>query len=105
MKDAQAFAALNTKALTKARGLASVEETKVARTVALRKEMDAAFNEKVAQAKAKEKAVAAADPEFTRAQIDAMDAPTIRKLLQERGLPSSGKLERLKDRLAQVKAL
>ena len=55
LKDAQAFAALNTKALTKARGLASVEETKVARTVALRKEMDAAFNEKVAQAKAKEK--------------------------------------------------
>ena len=105
LKDAQAFAALNTKALTKARGLASVEETKVARTVALRKEMDAAFNEKVAQAKAKEKAVADADPEFTRAQIDAMDAPTIRKLLQERGLPSSGKLERLKDRLAQVKAL
>ena len=105
LEDAQAFAALNTKALTKARGLASVEETKVARTVALRKEMDAAFNEKVAEVKAKEKAIADADPEFTRAQIDAMDAPTIRKLLQERGLPTSGKLERLKDRLAQVKAL
>jgi len=105
LEDAQAFAALNTKALTKARGLASVEETKVARTVALRKEMDAAFNEKVAEVKAKEKAIADADPEFTRAQIDAMDAPTVRKLLQERGLPTSGKLERLKDRLAQVKAL
>jgi len=105
LEDAQAFAALNTKALTKARGLASVEETKVARTVALRKEMDAAFNEKVAEVKAKEKAIADAEPEFTRAQIDAMDAPTIRKLLQERGLPTSGKLERLKDRLAQVKAL
>jgi len=105
LEDAQAFAALNTKALTKARGLASVEETKVARTVALRKEMDAAFNEKVAEVKAKEKAIADAEPEFTRAQIDAMDAPTVRKLLQERGLPTSGKLERLKDRLAQVKAL
>jgi len=34
-----------------------------------------------------------------------MDAPTVRKLLQERGLPTSGKIDRLRDRLAEVKAL
>lgn len=95
----------NTKALTKARGLASIEETKVARTVALRKEMDDAFNEKVAEVNKREKAVANAKSEFTRAQIDSMDAPTVRKLLQERGLPTSGKIDRLRDRLAEVKAL
>ena len=95
----------NTKALTKARGLASIEETKVARTVALRKEMDDAFNEKVAEVNKREKAMANAKSEFTRAQIDSMDAPTVRKLLQERGLPTSGKIDRLRDRLAEVKAL
>jgi protein phosphatase PTC7 len=67
--------------------------------------MDAAFNEKVAEVNKREKAVANAKSEFTRAQIDSMDAPTVRKLLQERGLPTSGKIDRLRDRLAEVKAL
>lgn len=105
LAQASAVCDANTKALAKARGQASVEETKVARTVALRKEMDAAFKEKVAESNKQEKAMANAKPEFTRAQIDAMDAPTVRKLLQERGLPTSGKIERLRDRLAEVKAL
>ena len=105
LAQANAVCDANTKALAKARGQAAVEETKVARTVALRKEMDAAFKEKVAESNKQEKAMANAKPEFTRAQIDAMDAPTVRKLLQERGLPTSGKIERLRDRLAEVKAL
>jgi protein phosphatase PTC7 len=32
-----------------------------------------------------------------------MDAPTLRKLLDERGLPTSGKIERLRERLGAVK--
>ena len=95
----------NTKALAKARGLAAVEEVKVARTVALRKEMDAAFREKVAESEKKVAAVANAKTEFTREQVESMDAPTLRKLLQERGLPSSGKIDKLRERLAEVKAL
>ena len=95
----------NTKALAKARGLAAVEEVKVARTVALRKEMDAAFKEKVAESEKKAVAAANAKTEFTREQVESMDAPTLRKLLQERGLPSSGKIDKLRDRLAEVKAL
>ena len=105
LASASASCDANTKALAKARELASIEEVKVQRTVALRKEMDAAFKESVAASEKKSKAIANAKPEFTRAQVDSMDAPTIRKLLQERGLPSSGKLERLRDRLAEVKAL
>ena len=95
----------NTKALAKARGLAAVEEVKVARTVALRKEMDAAFREKVAESEKKVAAAANAKTEFTREQVESMDAPTLRKLLQERGLPSSGKIDKLRERLAEVKAL
>ncbi|OUS44093.1 phosphatase 2C-like domain-containing protein [Ostreococcus tauri] len=105
LASASASCDANTEALAKARELASIEEVKVQRTVALRKEMDAAFKESVAASEKKSKAIANAKPEFTRAQVDSMDAPTIRKLLQERGLPSSGKLERLRDRLAEVKAL
>jgi len=105
LTQSEALCEANTKKLAVVRGQASVEETKVARTVALRKEMDSAFKESVAKSEATSKAVANAKPEFTRAQVDAMDAPTVRKLLQERGLPTSGKLERLKDRLAEVKAL
>jgi protein phosphatase PTC7 len=48
---------------------------------------------------------AAAPSEFSNAQIDAMDSATVRRLLQERGLPTSGKLERLKERLAGVKRM
>ena len=105
LAQSEALCEANTKKLAVVRGQAAVEETKVARTVALRKEMDSAFKESVAKSEATSKAVANAKPEFTRAQVDAMDAPTVRKLLQERGLPTSGKLERLKDRLAEVKAL
>ena len=105
LAQSEALCEANTKKLAVVRGQASVEETKVARTVALRKEMDSAFKESVAKSEATSKAVANAKPEFTRAQVDAMDAPTVRKLLQERGLQTSGKLERLKDSLAEVKAL
>jgi protein phosphatase PTC7 len=32
-----------------------------------------------------------------------MDAATVRKLLEERGLPTSGKIDRLRERLGAVK--
>jgi len=101
----EATCAENMAMLERAREASAVEEIKVARTVALRKEMDSAFKENVAKSEAKAQAMANAKTEFTRAQVDAMDAPTVRKLLQERGLPTSGKIERLRDRLAEVKAL
>ena len=50
------------------------------------------------------KVEAAKPPEFSRVSIEKMDAPTVRKLLEERGLPTSGKIERLRERLSQVKA-
>ena len=65
--------------------------------------MDAALKEKVAEKEAQEKKEREAPPEFSKAVIAKMDAPTIRRLLEERGLPTSGKLERLQERLGSVK--
>ena len=67
--------------------------------------MDEAFEESKAKADLAKKQEAAAPPEFSKAQIDSMDSATVRRLLQERGLPTSGKLERLKERLAGVKRI
>ena len=67
--------------------------------------MDEAFEESKAKADLVKKKEAAAPSEFSKGQIEAMDAATIRRLLQERGLPTSGKLERLKQRLAGVKRI
>jgi len=58
---------------------------------------------KVAEKEAKVKAEKAAPPEFPKAVIDKMDAATVRKLLEERGLPTSGKIDRLRERLGAVK--
>ena len=88
-----------------ARNKAKGEEAKTLRTVQLRKKMDEAFEESKAKADLAKKKEAAARSEFSKAQIEAMDAATIRRLLQERGLPTSGKLERLKQRLAGVKRI
>ncbi len=88
-----------------ARNKAKGEEAKTLRTVQLRKKMDEAFEESKAKADLAKKKEAAAPSEFSKAQIEAMDAATIRRLLQERGLPTSGKLERLKQRLAGVKRI
>ena len=88
-----------------ARNKAKGEEAKTLRTVQLRKKMDKAFEESKAKADLAKKKEAAAPSEFSKAQIEAMDAATIRRLLQERGLPTSGKLERLKQRLAGVKRI
>jgi hypothetical protein len=35
--------------------------------------------------------------------VDQMDSAAVRRALDERGLPTSGKLDKLKDRLAAVK--
>lgn len=82
---------------------AAGEEAKTMRSVNLRQQMDAAMKEAVAEKEAKAKAEAAAPPEFSAAQIAKMDAATIRRLLEERGLPTSGKIERLQQRLGAVK--
>jgi protein phosphatase PTC7 len=91
--------------LMQARNKAKGEEAKTLRTVQLRKQMDEAFEESKAKADMAKKQEAAAPSEFSKAQIDAMDSATVRRLLQERGLPTSGKLERLKERLAGVKRM
>ena len=82
---------------------AAGEEAKTLRSVNLRNEMNAALKEKVAEKEAKVKAEKAAPPEFPKAVIDKMDAATVRKLLEERGLPTSGKIDRLRERLGAVK--
>jgi protein phosphatase PTC7 len=82
---------------------AAGEEAKTMRSVNLRQQMDAALKEKVAEKELKEKKQAAAPPEFAPAVLAKMDAPTLRKLLDERGLPTSGKIERLRERLGAVK--
>ena len=82
---------------------AAGEEAKTLRSVNLRQQMDAALKEKVAEKEAQEKKEREAPPEFSKAVIAKMDAPTIRRLLEERGLPTSGKLERLQERLGSVK--
>ena len=87
----------------KVRKRAAGEEAKTLRSVNLRNEMDAALKEKVAEKEAKVKAEKAAPPEFPKAVIDKMDAATVRKLLEERGLPTSGKIDRLRERLGAVK--
>ena len=67
--------------------------------------MDAALKDQVAEKEAKVKAEqAAAPPEFRAGGAgDKMDAATVRKLLEERGLPTSGKIDRLRERLGAVK--
>ena len=87
----------------KVRKRAAGEEAKTLRSVNLRNEMDAALKEKVAEKEAKVKAEKAAPPEFPKAVIDKMDAATVRKLLEERGLPTSGKIDRLREWLGAVK--
>ena len=82
---------------------AAGEEAKTLRSVNRRQQMDAALKEKVAEKEAQEKKEREAPPEFSKAVIAKMDAPTIRRLLEERGLPTSGKLERLQERLGSVK--
>ena len=82
---------------------AAGEEAKTARSVNLRKQMDAALKDKVAQQEAATKAEAARPREFSTAIIENMDAATIRRLLEERGLPTSGKIERLRERLGNVR--
>ena len=77
-------------------------EAKTMRSVNLRQQMDAALKEKVAEKEAQEKKEREAPRSF-QAVIAKMDAPTIRRLLEERGLPTSGKLERLQERLGSVK--
>ena len=83
---------------------AAGEEAKTLRSVHLRKQMDAALQEKVAQQEAAMKAEARRPPEFSTSMIGNMDASTIRRLLEERGLPTSGKIERLRERLGNVRA-
>ena len=83
---------------------ASGEEAKTLRSVNLRQEMDLALSQQIMREEAALKVEAAKPPEFSRASIEKMDAPTVRKLLEERGLPTSGKIERLRERLSQVKA-
>ena len=82
---------------------AAGEEAKTMRSVNLRKEMDAALKENVAAKEAKEAKEKAKPPEFSAAQVAKMDAATIRKLLDARGLPTSGKIDRLRERLGAVK--
>lgn len=82
---------------------AAGEEAKTLRSVNLRQQMDAALKEKVAEKEAKEKQQAAVPPEFSPAAVAAMDAATLRRLLDERGLPTSGKLDKLQARLGAVK--
>lgn len=82
---------------------AAGEEAKTLRSVNLRQQMDAALKEKVAEKEAKEKQQAAVSPEFSPAAVAAMDAATLRRLLDERGLPTSGKLDKLQARLGAVK--
>jgi protein phosphatase PTC7 len=91
--------------LLQARNKAKGEEAKTLRTVELRKKMDQAFEESKAKQDQAKQQEANAPTEFTRAQIDVMDSATVRRLLQERGLPTSGKLERLQERLAAVKRM
>ena len=67
--------------------------------------MDLVFKESKAKQDQAKQQEANAPTEFTRAQIDVMDSATVRRLLQERGLPTSGKLERLQERLAAVKRM
>jgi len=66
--------------------------------------MDLALSQQIMREEAALKVEAAKPPEFSRVSIEKMDAPTVRKLLEERGLPTSGKIERLRERLSQVKA-
>jgi protein phosphatase PTC7 len=82
---------------------AAGEEAKTMRSVTLRQTMDAALKDQVAEKEMKEKKQAAAPPEFAPAALAKMDAPTLRKLLDERGLPTSGKIDRLRERLGAVK--
>lgn len=39
---------------------------------------------------------------FTLAQIDAMDKTSLQTMLQKYGLPTSGRIDKLKERLAEV---
>ena len=82
---------------------AAGEEAKTLRSVNLRQQMDAALKEKVAEKEMMEKKQAAAPPEFSPAVLANMEAPQLRKLLDERGLPTSGKIEKLRERLGAVK--
>ena len=66
-------------------------------------QMDAALKDKVAEKEMKEKKEKAAPAEFSPAALSKMDAATCRRLLDERGLPTSGKLEKLRERLGAVK--
>ena len=102
MKSVKLAAGLYDELMT-ARNKAKGEEAKTLRTVQLKKSMDEAFEESKARADELKQIEARAKLEFTIAQIDQMDSPTIRRLLQERGLPTSGRTERLKARLAEVK--
>tara|TARA_B110000977_G_scaffold84370_1_gene112673 strand:- start:14694 stop:16037 length:1344 start_codon:yes stop_codon:yes gene_type:complete len=82
---------------------AAGEEAKTMRSVNLRQQMDAALKDKVAEKEMKEKKEKAAPAEFSPAALSKMDAATCRRLLDERGLPTSGKLEKLRERLGAVK--
>jgi protein phosphatase PTC7 len=82
---------------------AAGEEAKTLRSVNLRQQMDSALKEKVAEIEAKETRAAAAPPEFAEADLAQMDAATVRRLLDERGLATSGKLDRLRARLGEVR--
>jgi len=120
LQEAVAESEVLAKTMEVEREKAKDEEAKTARTLKLRKEMDNAIKDAEEKAKKEEqerlKAITEAqrekegkDPEdegspwFTWEEIDAMDA-TVWGLLEKRGLPTSGKLTRLKERLAQLKA-
>lgn len=84
-----------------------IEEDRTARQIEVREQLERAWTEKQAKEQAEEQraveAKEAPPPEFTSEEIAAMDKTTVRKLLMDRGLPTAGKIERLKERLAQVK--
>jgi protein phosphatase PTC7 len=83
---------------------ATGEEAKTLRSVNLRQQMDFALSQEVSRKEAALKAEAEKPPEFSKLSIEKMDAPTVRRLLEERGLPTSGKIDRLRERLSRVKA-
>ena len=83
---------------------ATGEEAKTLRSVNLRQQMDFALSQEVSRKEAALKAEAEKPPEFSKLSIEKMDAPTARRLLEERGLPTSGKIDRLRERLSRVKA-
>jgi protein phosphatase PTC7 len=119
LKEAVAESEALARAMEAERGKAKDEEAKAQRTLKLRREMEAAVKEAEQKAIKEQEAAFAAKMAakdatkkeeedrpswFTAEEIAEMDKATVWDLLQKRGLPTSGKLDKLKERLSNLKA-